>query len=312
MLNEDRAPAAESPAIEILDRRFSPVAPTAARLEQLGTGCRWSEGPLWMSEDHSVLWSDILNNRIMRWSQAGGMTVWRANAEFTNGRVRDIDGAILHCSHGRRAIVRTVGGGGEEIVLARYQGKRFNSPNDIVVKSDGTWWFTDPPYGLIMPGEGHPGPQELPGCYVFRYNPRHAELSVATALPRHPNGLAFSPDESTLYVADSSAVVLPDGNRSVFAFDVQRGGELANGRVFVQLQAGVPDGLRVDQRGFLYVGAYDGVHVYAPDGTAIARIPVAEKVANMTFGGINRDELYICATTSLYRIRLHTRGVQLP
>jgi len=312
MINENSERTVATPVIEVLNSRFSSIVPPVPVLERLCTGCRWNEGPLWIAEDHSVIWSDILNNRIMRWSRLDGMSVWREKAEFTNGRARDIDGAVLHCSHGRRAIVRTVDGGTDDIVLEHYQEKRFNSPNDIVVKSDGTWWFTDPPYGLIMPGEGYPAKQELPGCYVFRYDPGHAELSVVTNLPRHPNGIAFSPDESTLYVADSSGVVFPDGNRCIFAFDVQQGRKLVNGRVFTQLHAGVPDGLRVDQRGFLYVGAYDGVQIFSDDGQLIARIPVPEKVANITFGGINRDELYICATTSLYRIKLLTRGVQLP
>jgi gluconolactonase len=304
--------AAGNIAIEVLDARFAPVVPPDPVLEQLGSGCRWSEGPVWMYEDNSLIWSDILNNRMMRWSEKDGMTVWEENVGFTNGHARDVDGALLHCSHGHRAITRSRTAGRQEVVLDRFQGRRFNSPNDIVVKSDGTWWFTDPPYGIVMPGEGYPGQAELSCCHVFRYDPRAGELSAATSLPKHPNGLAFSPDESLLYVADSSAVILPDGNHCVFVFDVLGGGALANGRRFAEIHPGVPDGLRVDQRGFLYVSTYDSVQVFAPDGVRIGRIPVPEKVANITFGGNNRDHLYICATTSLYRIRLLTRGVQLP
>lgn len=301
-----------SNVIEVLDPRFAPVVPKRPVLEQLCTGCRWSEGPIWMHEDNSVLWSDILNNRIMRFSQKDGMQVWRESVDFTNGHARDLDGSLLHCSHGQRAIVRTRMDGTEEIVVDHYQGKRFNSPNDIVVKSDGTLWFTDPPYGIIMPGEGYPACPELSGCFVFRFDPGSGELSVVSDLAIHPNGLVFSPDESRLYVADSSSVVLPEGNRCVFAFDVRDGRFLENGSVFLQVESGVPDGIRVDQRGFLYVATADSVQVFAPDGVNVCRIPVPEKVANLTFGGYNRDQLYICATTSLYRIKLRTRGVQLP
>jgi len=303
---------ADEGVIEVLDSRFAPVVPPLPALEHLGSGCRWSEGPVWVDEDNSLLWSDILNNRLMRWSESDGMAVWKNDVEFTNGHARDVDGALLHCSHGRRAITRSRAGGRQEVVLDRFQGKRLNSPNDIVVKSDGTWWFTDPPYGITMPGEGYPGRQELSCCYVFRYDPGARVLSAVTSLPKHPNGLAFSPDESLLYVADSSAVVLADGNHCVFVFDVLGGETLANGRRFAEIHPGVPDGLRVDQHGFLYVSAYDGVQVFAPDGVQIGRIPVPEKVANITFGGCRRDHLYICATTSLYRIRLLTRGVQFP
>lgn len=299
-------------AADVLDARFASTVAHQPGLERLCTGCRWSEGPLWMHEDQSVLWSDILNNRIMRWSEKDGMSVWQVDVEFTNGRSRDLDGSILHCSHGQRAILRGLPGKTGEIVVDRYEGRRFNSPNDIVVKADGTIWFTDPPYGLIMPGEGYPAEPELDGCKVFRYDAAQRELSVVTSVPIHPNGLAFSPDEKVLYVSDSSAVVLADGNRCVFAFDVRDERYLDNGRRFAEIEPGVPDGMRVDHRGFLYVGTYDSVQVFAPDGDRIGRIPVPEKVANLTFGGPNRNELFICATTSLYRIKLRTRGAQLP
>ena len=301
-----------SVTVDIHDPRFAPVVPPAPVLERLCTGARWSEGPVWMHEDDSVLWSDIPNDRMLRWSERDGMSVWRERVDFTNGHARDLDGSILHCSHGKRAVLRTTVDGRDSVVVDRYRGRRFNSPNDIVVKSDGTIWFTDPPYGIVLPEEGHPGESEIGDCLVFRLDPRGGTLDAVTDLPDHPNGLAFSPDETKLYVSDTAGALTPGGNHCIFVFDVVDGRSLAGGRVFAVIEPGLPDGMRFDQRGFLYTSAQDGVHVYAQDGARIGRIPVPEKVGNLTFGGHARDTLYICGTTSLYRIRLHTRGVQLP
>ena len=299
--------------IDVFDDRFAAVVPRNPVLERLCTGALWSEGPVWMHEDDSLLWSDIHNNRMLRWSDAGGLSVWRAAAEFTNGHTRDRDGSLLHCSHGLRAVVRTRDGR-DEIVVDRYQGKRLNSPNDIVVKSDGAIWFTDPPYGILLANEGHPAPSELGDCYVFRVDPITRELGIVTDLPEHPNGLAFSPDEMRLYVSDTSGALATDGggNHCLWVFDVVDARRLANGRRFADVSPGLPDGFRFDQRGLLYTSSLDSVQVYAEDGVRVGRIPVPEKIGNVTFGGINRDQLYICASTSLYRIRLDTRGVQLP
>jgi gluconolactonase len=298
--------------IDVFDPRFAEVVAGAPVLERLCTGALWSEGPVWMHEDDSVVWSDIHNNRMLRWSESDGMQVWRANAEYTNGHARDRDGALLHCSHGLRAVVRTLADGRDEIVVDRYQGRRLNSPNDIVVKSDGTIWFTDPPYGILLANEGHPGPSEIGDCYVFRFDPATGALDAVADLPDHPNGLAFSPDEARLYVSDTAAALEPGGNHCIFAFDVVAGRALANGRTFAVIEPGLPDGMRFDQRGLLYTSSQDSVQVYAQDGVRVGRIEVPEKIGNLTFGGANRDQLYICASTSLYRIRLRTRGVQLP
>lgn len=298
--------------VDVLDPRFALVVPPAPVLERVCTGARWSEGPVWMHEDDSVLWSDIPGDRMLRWSARDGMRVWRERVEFTNGHTRERDGALLHCSHGLRAVVRTRADGGDEIVADRWRGRRFNSPNDIVVKSDGTIWFTDPPYGIVLPAEGHPGESEIGDCLVFRLDPASGALDPVTNLPEHPNGLAFSPDERRLYVSDTAGALDPGGNHCIFVFDVAEGRSLRNGRVFAVIEPGVPDGMRFDQRGLLYTSSADSVQVYAEDGTRVGRIPVPEKVGNLTFGGANRDWLYICASTSLYRIRLHTRGVQLP
>jgi len=301
--------------IELFDQRLAPVVAGSPRLERLCTGARWSEGPVWLAHDDSVLWSDIPNDRMLRWSARDGMTVWRERVEFTNGHTRDRDGSLLHCSHGLRAVFRTAPDGSDQrIVVDRWQGKRLNAPNDIVVKSDGTIWFTDPPYGLIIPEEGHGGESEIGDCFVFRFDPATGALDPVTDLPIEPNGLAFSPDESLLYVSDTSAALGREatGNHCIFVFDVVDGRRLANGRRFADVAPGVPDGFRVDAQGWLYTSSDDSVQVLHPDGTLLGKIHVPEKVGNVTFGGTARDTLYIAASTSLYRIRLATRGVQAP
>jgi gluconolactonase len=301
--------------IDVFDPRLAPVVRDAGPLERLCTGAVWSEGPVWLAEDDSVLWSDIPNNRMLRWSAPDGMTVWRDNVEFTNGHTRDRDGSLLHCSHGLRAVLRTdLRGEQQRIVVDRWEGKRFNAPNDVVVKSDGTIWFTDPPYGLIIPEEGHGGESEIGDCYVFRFDPQSGGVEPATDLPIEPNGLAFSPDESLLYVSDTSAALGREatGNHCIFVFDVVAGRRLANGRKLVDVSPGVPDGFRIDRNGWIYTSSQDSVQVFHPDATLLGKIRVPEKVGNVTFGGRDRDHLYIAASTSLYRIRLGTQGVQRP
>lgn len=303
------------PPFTVYDARASSLFPAGVELERLCTGTIWGEGPVWIQEDASLLWSDIPNNRMLRWSECDGMSVWRNDVEFTNGHTRERDGSILHCSHGQRAIVRTRLREGlrhmeDEIVVDRFEGKRLNSPNDIVVKSDDSIWFTDPPYGIVSDREGHAARSELGDNYVFRYDPRTGTLTVVSDFVEEPNGLAFSPDESVLYVSDTSAALRGDGggNHHIVAFDVMDGRELANPRIFAVVEPGLADGFRVDHRGRIFTSSADSVQVFDPDGTRIARIGVPETVANLTFGGPGRDELYICASTSLYRIKLNTRG----
>ncbi len=311
-------PRTPFPAPEILDDRLAPVL-RGAVLERLCTGATWSEGPVWMHEDASVLWSDIPANRMLRWSQRDGMTVWRNGVDFTNGHTRERNGDLLHCSHGRRAIMRTrCGPGGvdaaapDEVVVDHYRGRRLNSPNDVVVRSDGTLWFTDPPYGILSDREGHKAPSEQEANHVFCFDPRTGLLTAATAEVEEPNGLAFSPDEKTLYVSDTSAALRPQGgHHRIVAFDVQ-GARLGAMRVVADVAPGVPDGFRIDRHGWIYTSSEDAVQVLAPDGTQLGRIPVPEKVGNLTFGGPLRNELYIAASTSLYRITLHTQGIQTP
>lgn len=303
--------------IEVLDKRLVPVL-RGARLERLCTGARWSEGPVWMQEDQALLWSDIPNNRMLRWTQSEGMCVWRDGVEFTNGHTRDLNGDLLHCSHGLRAIVRTpMSNQGvradtpDEIVVGSYQGRRLNSPNDIVVRSDGTIWFTDPPYGIHSDLEGHEAPKEQQANHVFCFDPASGVLHAATSSVEEPNGLAFSPNEQVLYVSDTSAALRRDGSghHHIVAFDVD-GMQLSHMRVVAVISPGLADGFRLDRQGWIYTSSEDSVQVIAPDGTLLGRIRVPEKIGNLTFGGRNWDDLFITASTSLYRIRLNTQGDQ--
>ena len=313
-------PIAALPAsVTVLDPRAHDLVPQGAVLERLATGAAWSEGPIWLHEDGSVLWSDIPNNRMLCWHPENGLSVWREKVEFTNGHTREASGALLHCSHGLRAIVRTRALFGEarfidEIVVDRYQGKRLNSPNDIVVKSDGSIWFTDPPYGIASNHEGYQAESELGDNYVFRFDPKTGGLTAVSDFVEEPNGLAFSPDESLLYVSDTSAALRKDGggNHHIVQFDVVNGSTLANPRIFAVIEPGLSDGFRLDQRGWIFTSSQDSVQVLHPDGTLLAKIAVPEKIGNLTFGGVDRNELFICANTSLYRIGLNARGIQTP
>ncbi|OYO32613.1 SMP-30/gluconolactonase/LRE family protein [Janthinobacterium sp. PC23-8] len=286
--------------------------PTACVLEKLCTGAIWGEGPVWMPELGAIVWSDIPNNRMLRWSAQQGMSVFRAPSNFTNGNYRDAQGRLVSCSHGGRCIERTEADGTVTVLVERYQGKRLNSPNDLVVKSDGTIWFTDPPYGILSNHEGYQAPSELGDNYVFRFDPASATLDIVSALLEEPNGLAFSPDESLLYVADTSAALRSDGggNHHIMVFDVVAGRTLGNPRLFAEVNPGLADGFRLDAHGCIYTSSADSIQVYHPDGTLLGKIHVPEKIANCTFGGPLRDELYIAASTSLYRIRLNTSGLQ--
>lgn len=302
------------PDREQLDRRLSAVL-NGASLERLCTGARWSEGPVWLPEEQALLWSDIPNNRMLRWSKDRGMEIWRNGVEFTNGHTLDLKGNLLHCSHGLRAIVRTSMTGNEiladtpdDVLIDRYRGKRLNSPNDIVVRSDGTIWFTDPPYGILGDKEGHRAPKELDANYVFCFDPSSGSLHAASADIEEPNGLAFSPDEKILYVSDTSAALRSDGsgNHHIVAFDVD-GVYLSGMRILAVINPGLADGFCVDRQGWIYTSSEDAVQILSPDGTLLDRIPVPEKVGNLTFGGLHWNELYITASTSLYRIQLNTR-----
>jgi gluconolactonase len=293
-----------------LDRRFEALLLPESKLRRLWTGALWSEGPVYFEEDESVIWSDIPNNRLLRWSPTEETRVWRSPANFENGHYRDRAGRLVSCEHGRRCVSRTERDGSVTILIDRYKGKRLNSPNDLVVKSDGTIWFTDPPYGILSDREGYRGKSELGDNYVFRFDPTDESLAIVTDLVEEPNGLAFSPDETLLYVADTSAAFNPSGNHHIMVFEVRDGKTLGAGSVFAKIDPGLADGLRVDASGNVFTSSGDSVQIYAPDGTHLGKIFVPEKVGNITFGGRRKQTLFIAASTSLYAIDLNTQGLQ--
>ena len=294
------------------DPRFGALLKPGEKLERLATGAIWSEGPVYFHEDESVIWSDIPNNRLLRWSAKEGTSVWRQPSNFENGHYRDLEGRLLSCEHGGRCISRTEPDGRKIVLVDRYQGKRLNSPNDLVVKSDGTIWFTDPPYGILSDYEGYKAESELGDCYVFRFDPACGELSIVTDEVVHPNGSAFSPDEKILYIADTSSAFNPKPNHHIMAFEVVDGRKLRNGRGFAAISPGMADGFRVDVQGNIFTSSEDSVQVYARDGTLLGKILVPEKVGNLTFGGPDYDRLFIAASSSLYSLEVNTSGIQRP
>jgi gluconolactonase len=300
----------ERPGFLACDPRFETLVPREAQLTRIMTGAAWAEGPVWLPADGSVLWSDIPNNRVLRWAPDGSSGVFREHVDFQNGHTLDRDGSVLACEHGGRRIVRLAADGRATSVVERYQGRRLNSPNDLVVKSDGTIWFSDPPYGIVSDIEGHKADSELGDNYVFRWDPATETLAIATDAIEEPNGLAFSPDESILYVADTSAALRKDetGNHHIVAFNVVDGRDLLDPRVFYVAEPGIADGFRVDEEGNVFTSAADGIHVVAPDGTLLGRIFVPEKTSNCVFGGPDGRRLFITAGTSLYAIDLATAG----
>ncbi len=295
--------------IEIYDDRMYALIDSDAQLHQLAEGAVHSEGPVYFHEDDSVIWSDAHGNRLLRWSERDGVTVLRDPSDYQNGNARDLEGRLVSCSSGLRAIIRREFDGQWQVLCDRYQGKRLNSPNDLVVKRDGTIWFTDPPYGITEPNQGYGGEQEQPGSYVYRFDPATGEINAVVTDMLRPNGLTFSPDEQILYVSDSSAFNIPNGYHHIRSYEIVNDRLATNGRIFAVIDPGQPDGLRVDEHGNVFTSSQDSVQVYAPDGTRIGKIPVPETVANLTFGGQNCDRLIIAAGHSLYAIEMNTCGV---
>jgi gluconolactonase len=296
--------------IEQFDPRMKALVLPESRLEKLASGATWSEGPVYFHEDDSLIWSDIPQNRLLRWSR-DGLSEYLKPAHFQNGHYRDREGHLIACSHGRRCIERLGEDGLWYMLVDSFQGKRLNSPNDVVVKSDGTIWFTDPSYGLIQPHEGYGGQQEQEGCFVYRFDPVNNQITAVVRDMQMPNGLAFSPDESLLYISDTSASHDPNGNHHIRVYEV-RGKTLVKGRIFAVIEPGLPDGFRLDIHGNIFTSSGDSIQVYAPDGYLIGKIMVPEKVGNCTFGGKNKDRLFIVASSSLYAITLNTKGIQRP
>jgi gluconolactonase len=281
------------------------LIPANATLTKLATGATWSEGPVWMPESATVRWSDIPGNRIMQYSTVDGSTSdYATDVEFTNGRTLDLDGTVTQCSHGRRRVERDDHGVVTSLVDS-YNGVRLNSPNDVVVAPDGSIWFTDPPYGITVPVEGHPGEREYGDCYVFRFDPVSGALWPVVTDMFHPNGLAFSPDGSILYVSDTADDVGRYNGEHIRAYDVVDG-RCKNGRGFASVRSGVSDGFRIDVNGNLWTSAEDGVHVFGANGSWLGSVSIEEKVANVCFGGPDGQHLFIAASTSLYGIQTLT------
>ena len=296
---------------ELTQDRFKRYVLPNAELEKLAEGFRWTEGPVWFGDRDELLFSDLPNNRVMRRSESGGLSVFRRDSDFENGHTRDREGRLLSCSHRGRRIHRTELDGSITSLVERYQGRRLNSPNDIVVKSDGTIWFSDPHYGIQTDYEGGKQEPELPAS-VYRFDPRSGVLTVVADDFQGPNGLCFSPDERLLYIVETGLQFAKDPVQHIRVFDVQDDGRLTGGRVFCTISPGNADGIRCDEDGNLWSSAGDGVHCIDPGGELMGKILVPSTVANFTFGGRNRSRLFLCASHSVYAIFTNTRGASRP
>jgi len=298
------------PSVQVLDPSFAKYRLPLASVERLATGMRWSEGPVWFGDARCVLWSDIPNNRIMRWDEeTGAVSIFRKPSNNANGNTRDRQGRLVTCEHDARRVTRTEYDGSITVVCDRYQGKRLNSPNDVVVKSDGSIWFTDPHFGIIGYYEGHIDTSELP-MNVYRVDGQTGEATVVADGIVGPNGLAFSPDETRMYIVESRAQP-----RLLLAYDVVDGRKLAGGKEFISAGPdGTPDGFRLDLDGNLWCGwgmtaALDGVRIFNPAGEPIGHIALPERCANLCFGGRWRNRLFMAASHSLYALYVNTQGV---
>ncbi|WP_430436624.1 SMP-30/gluconolactonase/LRE family protein [Oceanibaculum nanhaiense] len=306
-------PRYPDPAIHTLDPRFEKYRIFSAAVERLYTGCRWSEGPVWFGDGRYLLWSDIPNNRILKWEEeTGQVSTYRRPTDFANGHTRDRQGRLVTCEHGGRRVTRTEYDGSVTVLMDGWQGKKLNSPNDVVVKSDGSIWFTDPPFGIHGNYEGNKAEPEVPQA-VYRIDGQTGQASIVADDVLGPNGLCFSPDEKILYIVESRG----QPYRKILAYDVTADGTaIRNKRVFVDAgPGGTPDGMRCDVDGNIWAGwgmgtaELDGVMVFAPDGTPIGRIALPERCANVCFGGLKRNRLFMAASQSLYAVYVNTQGV---
>ncbi len=303
----------EGTSIAVLDPRFKALFAGYARVERHWTGAVWSEGPAWFAPGRYLIWSDIPNNRMLRYIEpTGTVSVFRDPSNNSNGNTVDNQGRLVTCEHLTRRVTRTEVDGSISVVADKWQGKRLNSPNDVVVKSDNSVWFTDPAYGIDSDTEGDRAPQEIDGCNVYRVDPASAEVERVIDDMVRPNGLAFSPDESLLYVADTGATHKENGPRHIRRFTVSKDGKsVKGGETFAECTAGLFDGFRVDRHGRIWASTDEGVHCLDRDGTILGKILIPEIVANVTFGGAKRNRLFICGTTSLYSVQLMTNGSKL-
>jgi len=302
--------AIEGTRFEAISSDFNACLLGHARVERLWTGARWSEGPVWFAAGRYLLWSDIPNNRMLRFDEASGhVSVFRNPSNNSNGHTVDRQGRLVSCEHLSRRVTRTEHDGSITVIADRFEGKRLNSPNDVVVKSDGTIWFTDPSYGIIMDYEGERAESEIGACHVYCANPISGELRIVANDYVKPNGLAFSPDESTLYIADTGVTHMPGGPAHIRSHKVEENGRLSGGEVLADCSAGLFDGFRVDRAGRIWSSAADGVHCLSGEGDLIGKIHIPEIVGNVCFGGPKLNRLFICGTTSLYSAYLNVNGV---
>jgi gluconolactonase len=295
------------PAFEILDDRFRACIDESASVQKLWEGAVWAEGPAWFPAGRYLVWSDIPNDRMLRLDETNGAVgVFRSPAAYTNGHTVDRQGRLVSCEHGNRRVTRTEHDGSITVLADRWDGKRLNSPNDVVVHSDGSAWFSDPSYGIDSDHEGHKADSEIGACHVYRAD--GGEVRIAADDFERPNGLAFSRDERKLYVSDTGKTHRDDGPQHIRVFDVAGDGTLSGGEVFATSPNGLYDGFRLDEGGRIWTSAGDGVHCYDADGTLIGKVLVPEPAANVAFGGPELKRLYICATSSLYSVELAVAG----
>ena len=302
-----------SKEFEVLDKRFARYAMQNVHMETLYTGTRWAEGPAYFPAGKYLLWSDIPNDRVLRYDETDGtVSVFLQPSRNHNGHTIDREGRLISCEHRGRQVSRIEVDGSVTTLASHFDGKRLNSPNDAVVKSDGSIWFSDPSYGIDSEYEGDQAPSEIGASNVYRIDPATGRVDAVATDFVQPNGLAFSPDENLLYIADTGATHVEGGPQHIRVFDVENDSRLGNGRIFATCEQGLFDGFRVDIHGNIWTSAGDGVHCYAPDGDLIGRILTDEVVANVEFGGVKRNRLYICATTTLLAVYLNTRAASRP
>jgi gluconolactonase len=289
--------------ITILDPRMRGLMVPIARVERISSGHLWAEGPVWHAAGEFLLWSDIPRNRTYQWVPDLGVRVFSHDSNYANGQTMDGSGRRIVCEHLTRSVVRYDHAGDREVLADSYQGLKLNAPNDVVVGPDGAVWFTDPTYGILSDYEGRRATPEQPGCYVYRINPATGAVEAQITSMQKPNGLAFSPSGDRLLVADSSASHDDQGHRHVMRFEIDPDGAVSDaGRVVAQVSKGVPDGLRVDEFGNLWVSSAAGVEVFAPDGTALGILNLPEPAANLCFGGPKGNRLFITASSSVYAV----------
>ena len=304
---------AASALYEIIDPRFAGKIIGSAGLEELHTGCRWTEGPVWFGDHDALYFSDIPNQRVLRYlARDNSVSVFLDPSNFANGHSRDRQGRLVSCEHGTRRVTRIEPDGSVTVLADSFGRKKLNSPNDVVVKSDGSIWFTDPTYGILSDYEGYMAPPEQPVHGVYRIDGDTGAVTLVADDFIQPNGLAFSPDEAWLYIADSGASDDAAAPRHIRRFAVADDGTLRDAVPFAVIDNGIPDGFRVDSDGWIWCSAADGVQVFDETGRLAGKIKVPQRVSNLTFGGPRKNRLFITATASLYAIYVKARGAQTP